>query len=117
MLAVRRSLLFIICNRQWEVTTKTQIVGVIHKSPTVCPTLLVLLSMAERDRFIKSIGDRMGMHNHVIVFVSNIMLVLCIVYAHNPFHFFYVYSFDRLFVYLPLSPTAAKAVAVGMILG
>lgn len=104
-------------DRQWEVTTKTQIVGVIHKSPTVCPTLLVLLSMAERDRFIKSIGDRLGMHNHVIVFVSNIMLVLCIVYAHNPFHFFYVYSFDRLFVYLPLSPTAAKAVAVGMILG
>jgi hypothetical protein len=95
----------------------TQIVGVIHKSPTVFPTLLVLLSMAERYRFIKSIGDRLGMHNHVIVFVSNIMLVLCIVYAHNPFHFLYVYSFDRLFVYLPLSPTAAKAVAVGMILG
>lgn len=77
-----RSLLFIIWNRQLEVTMKTQIVGVIHEFPPFA--LLVFLSMAERYQFLKNIGDRMGMHSHVIVFVSNMMLVLYIVYVHNP---------------------------------
>jgi len=46
--------------------------------PTFCP-----LGVSSHGRKIP-IGDRLGMDSHVIVFVSNIMLVLCIVYAHNP---------------------------------
>jgi hypothetical protein len=96
---------------------KTQIVGVIHKCPPFA--LLVFLSTTERYQFLKNIGDRLGMHSHVIVFVSSVMLVLCIVYAHNP-SFFFQFSFcilstDCLYTGLPLP--AAKAVAVGMILG
>lgn len=56
-------------------TTKTQIVGVTPRRPSVPLSV-----------FIKDILDRLGLHSHVIFWLA--MVVLCIVYAHNLLSFF-----------------------------
>lgn len=99
-------------DRQWEVMMKTRIVGVMHRRPAFSPDVL---SMAERCRLFKNIVDRLGLHRRLIFLVSNTVLALCIVYMPLTFFQFSLYSFNRLFVYLPL-PTA-KAVAVDIIRG